>query len=201
MSETIASTPHGSIAHGPTDAAGWCLSGTYRKSPLAGTYALAELECVPMTRPHEYAQAALMEEPVLAPVLVSPSQRYRILAELLRDLRLRVPGLSCVLVRVFGPDFNVPLPADLLAADVLLVHDPLAALPAVLSSGAANVAVIDQDLRADGPERGHNQLTILLMNPQPAAAAQATLSAWLETSPLLRALDDARVAPLPRDEP
>ncbi len=196
MSEALAPNPRW-----PAGATGWCLSGTYRKSPLAGTYAPAELQCVPMTRPCEYAQAALMEAPMAAPVLVSPSQRYRVLAELVRDLRQRVPGLSCVLVRVYGPDFNVPLPADLLAADVLLVHDPFAALQAVLAAGATNVAVIDQDLRADGPERGQNELAIALLNPQPADATQTTLAAWHDASPLLRVLTDARVAPLPAVAP
>jgi hypothetical protein len=176
----------------PSGTTGWRISGWYRRSPLAGSYCAAELECVPMTRAHEYAQGALMEQPAQAPVLVSPSQRYRILADLVCGLRANVPGLGCLLVRVYGPDFNVPLPADLLAADVLLVHDPLAALPVVLSARATNIALIDHDLRADGPERGSNRMSVALLQPDPAETVAPIFAHWVRSNPMLQALSRTR---------
>lgn len=176
------------------------VSGVYRRSPLAGSYYPAELDCVPMTRPHEYAQGLLFEQPCAAPVLVSPSQRYQLLAELLRGLRVHVPGLSCALVSLYGPDFNVPLPAELLAADVLLVHDPMEALPAVLAAGHANVVVIQQDLRTDGPEHGHNRLAVSLWRPEPAEQAAAWLRAWMNGCRMLRALSEPRLEPLTEEQ-
>lgn len=178
----------------------WRVSGVYRHSPLAGSYYPAELDCVPMTRPHEYAQGLLFEQPCAAPVLVSPSQRYQILAELLRGLRAHVPELSCALVSLYGPDFNVPLPAALLAADVLLVHDPMEALPSVLAAGHANVVVIQQDLRTDGPEHGHNRLAVSLWRAGPAEPAAARLRAWMDGCRLLRALSEPRLEPLAEEE-
>jgi hypothetical protein len=186
----------------PHGAAGWLAGGVYRRSPLAGSYYPAELDYVPMTRPAEYAQGALFEQVGAtppAPVLVSLSQRYRILAELVRGLRAGIPGLSCVLVRVYGPDFNIALPADLLAADVLLVHDPVEALPSVLAAGRRNVAVIQQDLRADGPERGANTLTVALVQPDPDAALR--FQAWVRECPLLQALEELRVEALGEGRP
>ncbi len=180
----------------PAGATGWCLSGMYRRSPLAGSYYPAELDCVPLTRPSEYAQGALMETPAEAPVLVSLSQRYRILGELVCGLREYVPGLGCVLVSVYGPDFNVPVPAALLAADVLLVHDPLAALPAVLAAGKTNIAAIVQDLRADGHEQGGNRLSVALLNPEPAQGQSEAFAAWTKSSALLQALSEVRLAPV-----
>jgi hypothetical protein len=189
-------TPSSMIPALPPGASGWRISGVYRRSPLAGSYYPAELECVPMTRPQEYAQAALFEQPCDAPVIVSLSQRLRILAELVRGLREHVPGLSCVLVRLYGPDFNVALPADLLAADVLLVHDPLEALPTVLAAERHNIALIQQDLRADGPERGHNALSVMLLQPGPPGAAAGRLQAWMDGSPLLQAMSGLRLEPV-----
>lgn len=181
----------------PPGASGWRVSGIYRKSPLAGTYYPAELECVPMTRWQEYAQGALFERPCHAPVIVSPSQRNQILVELVSELRAHFPGLSCVLVRLYGPDFNIPLPADLLASDVLLVHDPLETLPTVLAAGRTNIAVIQQDLRADGIERGGNALSISVLRPEPGGRAAAErLEQWMRSSRLLQMLSGARLEPV-----
>lgn len=168
--------------------AGWRASGVYRRSPLAGAFVPAELECVPMTQPQEYAQASLFERPCAAPVLVSLSQRYQILAELVRGLRAHVGQPGCMLVRLYGPDFNVALPAELLEADVLLVHDPLAALPSVLAAGRDNIVLIEQSLRADGVEQGDNALAITLLRPADASSA-AAFRQWSAQAPLLRALD------------
>lgn len=180
----------------PAGTTGWQVRGVYRRSPLAGSYYLAELECVPMTRPQEYAHGALFEQPCDAPVIVSPSQRNQILAELVRGLRAHIEGLSCALVRLYGPDFNVQLPADLLADDVLLVHDPLEALPTVLSAGRKNIAVIQQDLRADGLERGRNALSVSVLQPDPADLVGERFAEWTRHSPLLQALSELHLQPL-----
>lgn len=175
-------------------ATGLRAGGVYRRSPLAGSFYETELECVPMTHPHEYAQGILYEQPSDAPVLVSLSQRNRILADLVRSLRASVPGLGCVLARLYGPDFNIKLPADLLAANVLLVHDPMETLPTLLAAGCNNVVVIQQDLRADGTERGDNALAVTLLQPQPAGPVSQAFSAWVQDQPLLQALHGLRLA-------
>lgn len=173
------------------------VSGRYRRSPLAGTFYPAELASVPMSRPQEYAQGRLLEHRAEVPVLMSPSQRNHILAELVRGLREHVPGLSCVLVRLYGPDFNVQLPKDLLAPDVLLVHDPLEALGTVLDGERCNVALIRQDLRADGQERGGNRLTLSLVRHRLDAGQLERFRAWIGQCRLLTALEEQRIVVSP----
>jgi len=177
----------------PQGAPGLRAGGVYQRSPLAGTCYEAELECVPMSTAQEYAQGMLFERPSEAPVIVSISQRNLILAELVRGLRGCVPDLSCILVRLYGPDFNIQLPIDLLAPDVLLVHDPLAMLPTLLATGRDNIAVVQQDLRADGTERGTNSLSVTLLRPTPVNTVLGSFSAWVRSNPLLQALDDLRL--------
>lgn len=177
----------------PQGAPGLRVGGVYQRSPLTGTCYEAELECVPMSTAQEYAQGMLFERPSEAPVIVSISQRNLILAELVRGLRGCVPDLSCILVRLYGPDFNIQLPIDLLAPDVLLVHDPLAMLPTLLAAGRDNIALIQQDLRADGTERGANALSVTLLRPRPASAVMSGFEAWVQANPLLQALDGLRL--------
>lgn len=179
--------------HLPQGTPGLSAGGTYRRSPLAGTFYQAELECVPMSTPQEYAQGMLFERPCDAPVLVSISQRNRMLAELVRGLRACVPEPGCVLVQLYGPDFNIQLPVDLLAPDVLLVHNPLEMLPTLLATGRDNLAIIQQDLRADGTERGANRLSVTLLRPHPVDAVMSGFSAWVQANPLLQALDGLRL--------
>lgn len=185
-----ASPLHAAWPHGSS---GLRAGGAYHRSPFAGGFYEAELECVPMTQPQEYAQGALFEQPCDAPVRVSLSQRNRILAELVRSLRSSVPGLGCVLARLYGPDFNIKLPAELLSADVLLVHDPMEMLPALLADGRNNLVLIQQDLRADGTERGENTLSVTLLRPHPAGPVSQAFAAWVQGQPLLQALHGLRV--------
>lgn len=180
----------------PRALTGWCASGSYRRSPLAGTLYKAELEYVPMSRPNEYAQGTLLEHASEAPVIVSPSQRYRILAALVTTLREHIPGLSCTLVRLYGPDFNVQLPADLLCPDVLLVHQPLEALQSVFAAGRQNVVVVQQDLRADGPERGGNTLSVSLLAPSNPRDAFERFWLFTQNSPFMQALDGLKIGPV-----
>jgi hypothetical protein len=174
-------------------ATGLRAGGIYLRSPLAGGCYEAELECVPMTRPHEYAQGHLFEQPCDAPVLVSLSQRNQILADLVRSLRAGVPGPICVLARLYGPDFNIKLPTDLLTADVLLVHDPMETLPTLLAAGCNNIVLIQQDIRADGTERGDNALSVTLLRPHPAGPVSQAFSAWAQDNPLMQALHGLRL--------
>jgi len=131
----------------------------------------AELACVPMTDAHEYASVALFEQPQAAPVLVSPTQRCAILTDVVRGLRAEVPELSFIGVRMYGPDFDVQMSAELLAPDVLVAHAPLRLLPAMRRAGRRNLAVVQQDLRADGLEQGCNEVAVWLVDPTPEATA------------------------------
>ncbi|RQS64120.1 hypothetical protein DID96_29070 [Burkholderia sp. Bp8963] len=180
----------------PPPLSGCYAAGRYLRSPFAGTFRKAELESVPMTRASEYAQGVLLEHPSVAPVIVSPGERYALLADLVRGLRRHVDGLSCVLVRLYGPDFNVQLPADLLADDVLLVHRPLDVLPAIVAAGNRNIASIDQNLRADGPEFGMNTLRVSMLQPECAAVALRQLTAFVDGCPAMQALSGLHIAML-----
>jgi hypothetical protein len=172
------------------------LSGAFQRSPLAGTYFRTEMEWAPLTRAREYAQFALFERPSDAPVLLSVTQRHRLLADLVCGLYSHVGGLSCALVRTYGPDFNVQLPSRLLEPDVLLVHDPLEVLPLLLEAGHSNIAVIQHDLRADGMDRGGNVLSVSLLKPEPELAQVQRFAEWVNVNPLLGALSEARLEPL-----
>jgi hypothetical protein len=158
---------------------GWCAGGVYARSPFAGSYHRAELQCVPMERAEEYAHVVEFEHRCESPVLMSLSERNAILAGVARDLRAHVPDLSCMLIRSYGPDFNVQLPADLLAADVVLVHWPADLVPGVLASGRRNVAVVQHDLRADGIERGRNALSVALLAPVAFESGLAAFSRFI----------------------
>lgn len=127
-----------------------------------------ELASIPMTEPHEFASVAQFEQPQPAPVLVSPSERYAILATLVRELRaaMREPGF--IGVRLYGSDFDVQLSADLLAPDVLATQAPLRLLPEVLRAGRRDLVVIHHDLRADGLEQGRNEVAVWLVAPTAA---------------------------------
>ncbi|MDM0077522.1 hypothetical protein QTH90_24160 [Variovorax sp. J2P1-59] len=172
---------------------GWCAGGVYVRSPFAGSYHEAELQCVPIGRAEEYAHVAEFEHRGEAPVLMSLSERNTMLADIVRDLRTHVPDLSCVLIRTYGPDFNVQLPAGLLSADVVLVHWPADALPIVLASGRRNVAVIHHDLRADGIERGRNALSVALLAPSEPGSGLAAFSRFVAECSFMQRLDGLRM--------
>ncbi|MGJ7510351.1 hypothetical protein [Variovorax sp. GT1P44] len=175
---------------------GWCVGGIYARSPFAGSYHKAELQCVPMNGAGEYAHVVEFEHPCESPVLMSLSERYAILAGIARDLRTHVPDLGCMLVRSYGPDFNVQLPTELLADDVILVHWPADMLPSVLASGRRNVAVVQHDLRADGIERGGNALSVALVAPAATECGLAAFSRFATECAFIRKLQGLQVQSL-----
>lgn len=172
---------------------GWCVGGVYARSPFAGSYHKAELQCVPMERAEEYAHVVEFEHRCESPVLMSLSERNTILAGIARDLRAHVPNLSCILIRSYGPDFNVQLPADLLADDVVLVHWPADMVPSVLASGRHNVAVVQHDLRADGIERGRNSLSVALLAPTSFESGLAAFSRFVGQCSFVHRLSGLRL--------
>ena len=139
--------------------------GTMTRSPFSGGVYRAELGVMPLANPREYFDAHLFEKPVQAPVMICPSQRYAILAGLVVAARNHVPGLTVVCVRLCGPDFQVPLPADLLAADVLLTHAPTQIVPRLLQAGRRNVVTIHHGLRTDAIDLGRNEIEVALFKP------------------------------------
>ncbi len=173
--------------------AGIRVDGGFERSPLAPSIYRAELDYVPMARAQDYASITSFEWPSSVPVLMSPSQRSRILADLVNGLRMHVEGLGAIAIQLYGPDFNIPLPAALLAADVILVHAPLGVVPAMLAAGGKNIVAILQDLRADSVEPGCNRLSLLLIRPEPAAAALESMLAFVQGHPHLRAMHGLRV--------
>lgn len=172
---------------------GWCAGGVYARSPFAGNYQKSELQCVPMKEAGDYAHVSEFEHRCDTPVLMSLSERNAVLAGVVRDLRAHVPDLGCVLVRLYGPDFNIPLPADLLAPDVLLVHWPADMVTSVLESGRRNVAVVQHDIRADGVELGRNSLSVALLAPDALEAGLAAFSRFVARCSFVHRLSGLRL--------
>lgn len=175
------------------DAGGLRVSGTYTGPRSGCTLHKAELPNIPMSQPHEFASVALFEQPHLAPVLISPSQRYAILTALVKELRQHVPGLGPIGVRLYGSDFEVQLSQDLLAPDVLVTHAPLQLVPCMLNAGRRNIAVIQHDLRADGLEQGANELAVWLVAP--TGPALDGFLRFVAASAFLQGLSGLAVAP------
>lgn len=154
----------------------------------------AELACVPMSDAHEFASVSLFERPQAAPVLLSPTLRCAILTDVVRGLRAAVPDLAFIGVRMYGPDFDVQMSAELLAPDVLVANAPLRLLPAMRRAGRRNLAVVQQDLRADGLEQGRNEFAVWLVDPTPEGTAG--FISFVETSAFMQGLDGLSVMPM-----
>ncbi|KQP41146.1 hypothetical protein ASF44_30355 [Pseudorhodoferax sp. Leaf274] len=167
------------------------ISGELSGSPFPGACHEAQLGVMPLVRPHEYAEAMRFERPSRAPVLLSPSQRYLLLKNLVIEMRRSLPEISVFGVRLFGPDFNVQLPRELLSADVFITHAPLDLLPTLLESGTRNIVLIHHGLRADPIEQGDNELVIWLLASGPEL--RAGVETFLRESEVLRVLGNLRL--------
>lgn len=167
---------------------GVCASGVMTRSPMQGTFYKAELAYIPMTRPEEYASIKMFEKPCEAPVLISPSQRYLILTNLVQELRQHVATISLIGVRLYGPDWNVQLPADLLAIDVLLTPAPLDLVDGLRQAGRKDIVIIQHELRADGVEQGDNKLAVWLLAP--SAEGLNGFLRFSQSNACLRSLSD-----------
>lgn len=167
------------------------VAGTYVGRGGGPRFHKAELMCVPMTLAHEYESVMHFEQPRVAPVLVSPSQRCAILTRLVQQLRRHIPGLEFIGVRLYGSDFDVQLSSELLAQDVLVTQAPLQLLPTLLRAGRRNIAIIQQDLRADGLEEGRNTCAVWLVAPtDPAVGA---FLRFVDDTEFLQGLHDVTV--------
>lgn len=176
--------------------AGWRFSRRLQRSPFAGELYAAELASLPTLLPHEYAQLADLELCCAEPVLLSWSQHYRLLAELVGLARTHWDAPSLLLVQHHAPNHIMPLPAELVAADVLLSHDPASLARQLRRSGATRLVVIEDELRRDGHETGRNVVSVSAYG---MAGAPALLN-LLRASPLARcgfAIEAEDLEPLP----
>jgi hypothetical protein len=161
------------------------VAGTF-KGHAARRLRKVELASIPMNEPHEFASVMQLEQPQPAPVLVSPSERYEILTALVRELRASIPEPGFIGVRLYGSEFGVPLPSELLAPDVLITQAPLRLVPALRRSGRRDIVVIHHDLRADGLEQGRNEIAVWLVAP--TEPGMAGFLDFIERNAFLQAL-------------
>jgi hypothetical protein len=162
------------------------LRGRFERSPFHGELCVAELSMLPLHKPSEYRHVSDFEHVSGVPVILSPGQRYRFLAELLDGLVEAIPSIRLCLVRLGAPDYRTQLPRRLLQADTLLSHDPWLFVPALDLTADGCVAVIWQDLRTDSVEPGENSLCITVFG----AEVTENLQAFAASSPLLAELAD-----------
>ncbi len=161
------------------------VSGVIGASPFRDRLYKAELGVMPLHRPQEFENVIYFEYAATAPVLISPSQRYDILAGLVRQAKACMDGLQIILVRLCGPEFQIQLPAELLGDGVLLVHDPAPLAEELARSRPFGLLTIWQDLRTDGFDRGENRLVLTAYGPRCAAG----LPGLVARSRVLSALD------------
>lgn len=169
--------------------AGAKAQGILARAPAHGRPYRAELGVMPLYEPREYMNAADFENASPAPILVCPSQRYALLAGLVREAREAIEGLSIMVIRLCGADFKVQLPADLLAADVFLTHDPDYLAPALARSGRTGAMLIWHSLRTDGYESGDNQIAMTMLG----AESVPSFLRFFQENEILGALSDVSV--------
>src|SRR5687767_15028159 len=105
----------------PTPAAGGLrFSRRLERSPFSGELYASELASLPSLLTAEHGQLAALEVRNPEPVLMAWSQHYRLLAELVSKARTHWDAPALLLVGHQAPNPIVPLPADLVASDVLL---------------------------------------------------------------------------------
>jgi len=142
-------------------ALGWRFRRRLRHSPYAGSLCASELASLPDLPAHEYAQLAALGGSKTEPVLLSWTQHYRLLAEFVRLARRQLGAApSLLLVQHQAPNHVVPLPAELLAEDVLLTHDPAALARRLSRIGGPTLVVLEDDLRRDSHEGGLNEIAV-----------------------------------------
>jgi hypothetical protein len=160
------------------------LRGRFERSPFHGELSAAEMSMLPLHKPSEFWHVSDFEHISDVPVILSPSQRYRFLADLVDGLVVAIPSLRLSLIRLGAPDYRTQLPRRLLQADVLLSHDPWLFVPALDLAAKGCVAVIWQELRTDSVEPGDNGLAITIFGPDGSAG----LPAFAVSNPLLAEL-------------
>ncbi len=164
--------------------AGVRLTGRMTVSPFAGSLYRQELGMMPLQDAAEFCHSRFFEKIGQSPILLSPTQRNSLLARLVQVART-IPQFRVALVQGGGPDFQRPLPAELLAAEVLLISDPEPLARRVLDQGECGVMTISHRLRVDGFEIGDNSLEIGfygagLLEPFLTAIHDAGVLQWIE---------------------
>jgi hypothetical protein len=164
------------------------ISGRFTRSPYSGILYEAEMSVLPLHKPSEFRHVQDFEQQT-TPVLLSPSQRYRFLADLISGVTQAVPQLTLSLVRLGAPDYKTQLPRRLLQPDVLLSHDPWLFLASLAANEDDCTLVVWQELLTDSVEPGENRLSLTLLGD---SGTEAFLH-FIDTSPLLSALGDRRI--------
>lgn len=163
-------------------AGGLRFSRRLERSPFSGKLYASELASLSSLVTAEYGQLAALEVCNPEPVLLAWSQYYRLLAELVSQARACWDAPAFVLVEHHAPNPIMPLPADLVAADVLLTHEPRSLADQLRRSGMSRLMLIEDDLRRDGHEPGRNVVSITMYG---LADADVFLS-YLRASALAR---------------
>ncbi|HEX8584580.1 MAG TPA: hypothetical protein VF680_09235 [Allosphingosinicella sp.] len=177
------------VGQRPSVPASLTFSGRFTRSPYCGTLYEAEMSVLPLHKPSEFRHVQDFEQRTSTPVLLSPSQRYRFLSELIAGVTQAVPQLTLSLVRLGAPDYKTQLPRRLLQPDVLLSHDPWLFLPSLAANENKCTLVVWQELLTDSVEPGDNRLSLTLLGE---SGTDAFLH-YIDTAPLLSALGDRRI--------
>jgi hypothetical protein len=149
--------------------------GRFTRSPFAGELYPAGLGVLPLLRPEEFEQGHAFEHINPFPVLLSPRQRFDLLAKIVTAARETIPDLSAAIVNANPGNYLVQLPAELLNPDVFLINDPAGLAAPCVAAGHRNVLTVVQQLRADSVELGDNSLELRLYNPDGPEAFEAFL--------------------------
>ena len=166
------------------------VSGRLVRSPFAGRAYESELKRWPLDRPHEYMSMTMFEKACQAPILLSPGQRNQWLAQVLAAAREYVPALSLTVIRIGGPQGQ--LPRELLDESVFLTHEPRPATLRALGSNHPAVMEIWQDIRTDGIVEGENRVVLTLFS----AESVPDFLEFVRHAPPLAALELCSLAPV-----
>jgi hypothetical protein len=156
------------------------------RSPFHGTLYESELTSQRALQPAEFGWCETLDTSACAPVLLSWSQHYKLLAQLVRLARAHIPDDPLLLLRHHAPNHVIPLPPELLAADVLLTDEPGIALAALHADDTRSVLTIEDDLRRDGCETGTNSVVLTLYR----APDEHCFAEFLRTTPFGVAAND-----------
>lgn len=135
--------------------------GTVALSPFCDKVYRAELRVVRLITESDFRNMAAFEHEHRVPVLVSYSQHYEILRDIVITGKRMLPLLEYIIVRYRSP-YLVRLPGELLHAQVLLVDDPEPVVRRLLWAGTGEVLRVWDGLRRDSIERGTNKIEMTL---------------------------------------
>jgi hypothetical protein len=102
----------------------------------------------------------VFEVPNDQPVIMSSRQRDGWLAELVTSAKRAVPGINLTVIRMGGPESQ--LPAALLGQDVLLANETGPVVARTQADDRDGIFEIWQDIRTDGYVEGNNSLVLTM---------------------------------------